>query len=439
MRNVIWLLAAIVVAQSVYASEEAAPPPWEVNRPIVDVSKEVYVAHPEPGVGAWVGVTYVGPSLTRQETHTSMSESDTPVSPKRRVSTDNGRTWSEFEVLPEIVSHQDGARIYWGSGPTFFDPEREITVSIWLRQTKVDGLYHNQCFSRFSRDLGRTWSEPRQIRYEEGEFLNLDKPTSPGFINNNQAYIGNNIIRHSNGTLIHCVVSTNVPNENPSGEQYHPWVSSDAKNIGSLCIVGIWNLDQNRYDWTPGKPVWVPLDVSSRGLMEPEVAELKNGRVLVIWRGSDTPVTQGRKWYSVSDDGGKTLSDVSELRYDDGSRFYSPSSIHRMIRHRVNGKLYWIGNISREPPKGNSPRYPLVIAEVDEDTTALKRNTVTVIDDRQPGGGKALQLSNFSVLQDRETHDLEVHLTPIGANVDDFSDWPAFWESDSYKYMLTFK
>jgi hypothetical protein len=25
--------------------------------------------------------------------------------------------------------------------------------------------------------------------------------------------------------------------------------------------------------------------VSSRGLMEPEVAELKDGRVLVIWRG----------------------------------------------------------------------------------------------------------------------------------------------------------
>ena len=99
-----------------------------------------------------------------------------------------------------------------------------------------------------------------------------------------------------------------------------------------------------------------------------------------------------------------TLGPVRELKYDDGSSFYSPSSYHRMIRHSMSGKLYWIGNISAAPPSGNSPRYPLVIAEVDETIPALKKSTVTVIDDKQPGQTDAIQFSNFSLLEDRESH-----------------------------------
>ena len=55
-----------------------------------------------------------------------------------------------------------------------------------------------------------------------------------------------------------------------------------------------------------------------------------------------------------------------------------------MIRHSVTGRLYWIGNICTQPPEGNWPRYPLVIVEVDEKAAALKRSTVTAIDDRHP-------------------------------------------------------
>jgi hypothetical protein len=102
-----------------------------------------------------------------------------------------------------------------------------------------------------------------------------------------------------------------------------------------------------------------------------------------------------------------------------------------MIRHSVTGKLYWLGNICPTPPRGNSPRYPLVIAEVDEAKAALRKGTVTVIDDRQPGQGD-IQFSNFSLLEDRETHRFELHLTTYGQEPD-----PADWATaDNYKYFL---
>ena len=398
---------------------------------IVNVERELYVKHTVPGASRWVNVYYAAADLERVEVHTFMARSDTPEKPKRRYSKDNGRTWSEFKELPDVVSHEQGARIYWGIGPRFYDAEHDVTVSIWLRQTKQKH-YANHSFSRISRDGGRTWSEPTQLRYEDGAAFDPENPLDPAYINNNQSYFGNNIIRHSNGTLIHVGASVNVPYENTDGKSYHGTVPADATNIGSLCFIATWNADAGNYDWSAGTPVWVPLSVSSRGLMEPDVVELKDGRVLVVWRGSSTPLTAGRKWFSLSDDGGKTLSPVEEWKYDDGSRFYSPSSIHRFLRHSVTGRLYWFGNICPEPPNENSPRYPLIVAEVDETRAALKRDTVTIIDDKGPEDSPRLQLSNFSLLEDREPHKVELYLTRLGADPEDF------WGSDAYRYTLSF-
>jgi len=179
--------------------------------------------------------------------------------------------------------------------------------------------------------------------------------------------------------------------------------------------------------------------------MEAAIAELRDGRVLVAYRGSNTAETPGRKWYAVSNDGGMTLSKVQELKSDDGTRFYSPSSYHRMLRNSVTGRLYWIGNICRNPPSGNSPRYPLVIAEVDEDMPALKRSTVTVIDDRLPSDSRDLQLSNFSLIENRRTRCFELFLTRIGERAlmrgPDKDVYPCreFWTADCYQYTLSFK
>ena len=73
-----------------------------------------------------------------------------------------------------------------------------------------------------------------------------------------------------------------------------------------------------------------------------------------------------------------------------------------------------------------------MIAEVDEVKAALKKSTVTAIDDRQPGQSPSIPFSNFSLLEDRETHLLELHLTTYGQD-----PAPADWATaDSYKYLL---
>ena len=61
----------------------------------------------------------------------------------------------------------------------------------------------------------------------------------------------------------------------------------------------------------------------------------------------------------------------------------------------------------------------------------MRKGTVTLIDDRQPGQGD-IQFSNFSLLEDRETHRFELHLTTYGQEPS-----PADWATaDNYKYVL---
>jgi len=206
---------------------------------------------------------------------------------------------------------------------------------------------------------------------------------------------------------------------------------------GVSCFFGKWNETKKDYDWSRSSPVFVPLRVSTRGLSEPSVAELKDATLLLVMRGSndglDPTNHPGRTWMSVSKDGGKNWSPVTDLRYDTGEQFYSPSSFSKMIRSRKTGKLYWIGNISRKPPKGNRPRYPLYIAEVDEQIPALKKDTLTVVDNRTPEDTEAVQFSNFSLLENRKTLNLEIFLSRFGEKPDNT------FSANAYKYVLTFR
>ena len=412
----------------------------------MNIRKEIYIHHPKPGTAANMSAYYIGDGLDRVEVHSQEHEGrdDLPVDPMIKYSSDNGRTWSDFERLPDIVTLNDDHIVYWGGSAPFYDPASGLSVSIWLRQTLIKEplRYHCHCFSRVSEDFGRTWGEPVLIRYEEGPDLDLGNPLDPNFLKSNNSYPGNNFIIHSSGALLYMMTGVNItkdaPHTDPDGTHGHWWTPTGARDIGSACFIGRWDLDERNYSWVCGERVWLPMSVSCRGLLEAEIAELKNGNIIVIWRGSDTHETPGRKWFSMSSDLGKTMSPIHDLRYDDGSQFYSPSSYHRLYRRSVNCKLYWIGNICPEPPNGNSPRYPLIIAEVDETIPAIKKDTIEIIDDRGPDDSVELALSNFNVIEDRETFDLELSLTRLGTRAAHADDPAKFWEADHYKYTITF-
>lgn len=399
--------------------------PWKTNTPIVRVRKELFEKHPRPQTAPCVRESYVGPGLRRWQLHAYESVSDTWDETKERFSDDNGRTWSEYRPVSHNRRTVDGARIEEGALTKYYDSQAGALVGWWVRIIRAGAFFNSFTFCRLSRDHGRTWTDPKQLRYEEGEGYDPRAPLRPGFLKKNQGCPGYTIMKHSNGTILIPVGHANAPDD--------PHNDTRPEKAGALCFIGRWNAGAGDYDWVAGNRLTASPTITSRGICEPVAAELTDGRVLMLLRGSDTPQTPGRRWFALSSDGGLTFGSIQELRYDDGTSFYTPSTMCRLIRHSVTGKLYYLGNISPTSPRGNSPRYPLIIAEVEETIPALKRTTVTLIDDRRPEQDAGLQFSNFSLLENRETHELELLITLFGEHPGEH--WAT---ADCYKYWLSF-
>ena len=95
--------------------------------------------------------------------------------------------------------------------------------------------------------------------------------------------LGQSILRLSNGSLLIPVTNTRIPShveDEPTGRVRWPAKGT----IGSLCFVGRWNEAREEYTWKSGRPVWLPRQIAFNGLLEADVAELRDGRVLMVWR-----------------------------------------------------------------------------------------------------------------------------------------------------------
>ena len=98
----------------------------------------------------------------------------------------------------------------------------------------------------------------------------------------------------------------------------------------------------------------------------------------------------------------------------DGEPFFSPSSCSQLIPYQ-DGRLFWMGNICPENPKGDNPRYPLVLCEIDRETGMVVKDSVAVIDDWRPGESPCLTLSNFYARENRAEGGLTLHMTRLYA------------------------
>ena len=149
----------------------------------------------------------------------------------------------------------------------------------------------------------------------------------------------------------------------------------------------------------------------------------------MILRGSNDRKTAlpSWRWMSTSRDAMR-WSEPEPWTYANGDPFFSPSACSQLLHHS-SGRLYWIGNITPENPKGNRPRFPLVIGEVDLVSGLLRKETIRVVDTKGEKEHDALSLSNFYAREDRATREIVIHMTRLFALADG-------WEGGAYAYRV---
>jgi hypothetical protein len=316
------------------------------------------------------------------------------------------------------------------------DPREAMSV-LW----SGDRRFSDHGFYQLSADNGKSWDQGHLLRYEEGPDFDPEDWGNPEYFRSNEMYIGD-ICVHSNGTVI---ISATVPvpyrdEEDEKVPVVFPNTYREGCVAGAMSFVGRWDPLLGDYSWKTSNRIFLPRKVSTRGLVELSLSELADGRLLLIMRGSnvglDSLECPGRKWISVSRDGGMTWSEVTDLRYDTGEQFYSPATMARTLRSSATGKLYCFLNINADPPVGNGPRHPLQVTEIDEEHLCLKKETLTIIDERHPElDSPHLQLSNFGLREDRESRLVELILTRLGER----GGRPRIWDADTYRYVIRFR
>ncbi len=358
-------------------------------------------------------------------------------------SEDNGRTWSK---PVQIYSKSDTSKFkpitlpsgdYIEGAVNPFTKERILFKVDRVKSDNVDSdipeMFWQQTSMLYalSTDDGRSHG-PFRPMIKPGKDYSEMHPFDGLYLGQNQVY-GIHVPLFPDPQTVLVPLDTSVLGED--GKIYNPC------NCHSFdqTVVLIGRREGNGYVWDAGRPFLAnPHTQSTRGFCEPTLAQLDDGSILMVLRGSnDTkPDVPSYKWFTISRDRGKTWSAIEPWTYDDGAAFFSPSSIGHLVRHS-NGRLFWFGNIIPKNGQGNSPRYPLVVGEVDRKTGKLICSSVTTVADRAADQSDRLQLSNFGVYEDRETRQfvLDVtHFYPAGGK--DRRGWGDAWTGDIFRYRI---
>jgi hypothetical protein len=329
-----------------------------------------------------------------------VDDSDTYDDFADSISTDNGRTWSE-PVMRLKSRSVEGGRMRYAENAALFDPSVSRLITLVSRGFYPDGAEPENIrwslqFQEYD-PAADYWSEPQIVNFSlpEGISVSFCFP-----------------IRTSTGAIL---VPATKPILDEQGRDVH-LPGYDCRLEESLVLIG--NRNQNgALEWKLGAPANIDPQKSSRGLSEPTIAELSDGRIVMICRGDNGyfPDRPGCKWVSFSKDGGRSWCDPQPLMLASGELIESSATGSALIRSAANGKLYYLANlcIAGERPNGNAPRSPLVLAEVRESPFALKPESFIIVDRRRPEDTPCVQMSNFRYYQDRRTGELCVRLTRL--------------------------
>lgn len=343
--------------------------------------------------------------------HTYSSRSDILSHEFYRFSSDNGKTWSEPVTVPAGKQLPEGMLRRHARGG-YLDPATERFLKIRneaiLPNDKVgEFMTHNTVHYALSLDGGRNDLYDVPLVADGPEF-DEDHPLPNVTRGKNCFMLGDATctpVTLDDGTMLQPV---QISPTGPDGMYTNPGAGFTYTDCA--VIRGRWR-DDRTIAWELGGMVYGDPEKSTRGLIEPTIAKLADGKLLMVMRASNDarPELPGYRWYSLSDDEGRSWTQAQPWSYESGEQFHSPSSCSQLVHHS-NGEIYWIGNICAENPKGNLPRYPIVIGRVDQNRAALIEKSVLVIDNRRPEDGEFLTLSNFYAREDREEGTIVLHL-----------------------------
>ena len=249
-----------------------------------------------------------------------------------KKSTDGGRTWSKPRVLQENTGKKNvmSATLRYLAGP---EHEQRPIGLFYLKKNTLSDL---KAYLKISNDNGKTFGPPTEIT------------TPPGYhvMNNDRITI------LSTGRWLAPVASTaDVHKEN---------------HFVCTCFIS----DDKGKSWRQSKG---KVDYARRGAMEPEVFELKDGRVLMIFR------TQfGHIGSSVSGDGGNTWSTPASW----GVRAPEAPATLRRVPSTGDLMLIWNDNYDPKAKSHGGTRSPLTVAISDNEghSWKIKRNLETETD-----------------------------------------------------------
>lgn len=344
-------------------------------------------------------------------------------------SEDNGKTWGR---TGEDWDHDDGWYMpavwdpdYDGSSGTkskeavrgapifFLDPTENLLLRIYSQaQFTEDSPFKDTMFElclaatvmfQISPDEGLSWSQPEQI-IQKG-------------VGYDERHWGRDMLVGRQGGQIPATPVLKLDDGSICIPLCRNLEREGGLVIEAACLLGHWNQNHTGLEWDISDYISIDPRLSAMGADEPCVAELSNGRLFMVLRCSGSEMTNlpSFKYYSVSEDHGKTWSAAKVLTYRNGCVAYSPRCLAHAFCSSKNQRLYVITNFLDHATKGCScdPRHPLQIAEIDQESFCIIPETMTIIEDRKPDQGEPenIRFSNWRWHEDRETKDIVLYMT----------------------------
>jgi hypothetical protein len=356
-----------------------------------------------------------GSSYTESTGTTILIQPGEEFMPNAFVSRDNGRAWTRLPANPDFdrnLPHGYRREAF----PIFVDPVNGKIIKVvpsmdtpGLDPSLVEPSVALEAYYlryRVSNDGGKTFlfDEPivQKGKTPENPFDNVYRGKNGIFMGD----VGSQLLRTRQGRIL---IPAQACKLGPDGKLWSPGGGFTYTDV--IMILGRW-VAGDRLEWEISQPIEGDPARSTRGMIEPTVAEMPDGRLLCVMRGSNGGSKDPEfklpsyKWFSVSTDGGYRWTKPEPWTYDDGTPFYSPSAMSQLLKHS-SGRYFWIGNINETNSQGNNWRYPLMIGEVDPKSLRLVKSTLLLIDTKRPEE-PGLNLSHWWGLEDRETKEIVI-------------------------------